>query len=239
MVTFTILVDDLDGAVRGFTCSYGFSILIELNGTKILFDAGTKIKPLLNNLKTLGCSPNDLDCVILSHNHYDHTDGLPGIIKENDEIPIYVHKEWDAKVSFKGFQVPNKNKRTINKPRTLDEISDDILITDVYYSQDYGGIQEHACYIRTDGSYVLISGCCHPGLTTFLQDRKKLRIPMDATLSIIGGFHGFRFSDREANDLYPQLNKIIICHCTSYVNQYEQQFKEKCSIGVVGKSYVF
>ena len=36
-----------------------------------------------------------IDAVILSHNHNDHTDGLLGILRENKDIPVYVHKDWD------------------------------------------------------------------------------------------------------------------------------------------------
>jgi len=239
MVEITILVDDLNGSKEGFTCSYGFSALIELEGTKALFDTGTRVKPLLDNLEILGYNPSSLDCVILSHNHYDHTDGLPGIIKENKDIPVYVHHLWDSKVSFKGFQVPPKNKRIINKPRPLTEISEDLFITIAYHSNDYGGIQEHACYIRAEDSYILLSGCCHPGLNLFLEDRKELNIPLNTSLSIMGGFHGFKFSNKDAKVLYPQLNQIVVCHCTSHINQYRKQFKGKCSIGIVGKTYNF
>ncbi len=239
MVKITLLVDDLNGSLEGYTRSYGFSALIELEGQKILFDAGTHVKPLIGNLKRYGCPPQEIDCVILSHNHYDHTDGLPGILNENKKIPVFVHKQWDAKVSFKGFQVPRTNKKVIKNARALSEISENIFITNVYHSHDYGGIQEHACYVQAEDLYILISGCCHPGLNIYLKDRKDLDIPLDAPLSIIGGYHGFSFTDQEAKKLSPQLNEIIVCHCTSKVKQYQQQFKEKCSIGIVGKTYPF
>jgi 7,8-dihydropterin-6-yl-methyl-4-(beta-D-ribofuranosyl)aminobenzene 5'-phosphate synthase len=241
MFKITILVDNLDGSVKGFTKSYGFSALIEIDNKKILFDTGSNKKPLLHNLKALGYSPKDLECVILSHNHDDHTDGLPGILQENKMIPVYVHKDWDRKVSFMGFQVPEKNKRIVNQGGELSEISNNIILTDPHHSNDYGGIDEHACYLKNveKGSYILITGCCHPGLINFLNEREKLKISNNSMISIIGGLHGFRFSNKEAEILYPKLEKIILFHCTTHVKTFERQFKEKASMGVVGKTYLF
>ncbi len=241
MFKITILVDNLNASAQGFIKSYGFSALIEIDNKKILFDTGSNSKPLLYNLKVLGYTPKDLDCVILSHNHDDHTDGLPGILQENETIPVYIHRDWDRKVSFMGFQVPEENKRFINQRGKLYQISNNIIITNPYYSNDYGGIDEHACFLKNEqkDSYVLITGCCHPGLTTFLNEQKKLTIPPNSHLSIIGGLHGFRFSIQEAEKLYPKLQNIILCHCTTHVKTYERQFKEKASMGIVGKTYLF
>jgi len=241
MCKITILVDNLDGSVEGFTKSYGFSAVIEIDNKKVLFDTGSNKKPLLDNFKSLGYTPKDLDCVILSHNHDDHTDGLPGILQENETIPVYVHKDWDRKVSFMGFQVPVKNKRIINHGGKLSQISNKIIITNPHYSNDYGGIDEHACYVKNEqkNSYILITGCCHPGLTTFLNDRESLNISLNSPLSIIGGLHGFRFSNQQAKQFYPKLEKIILSHCTTHIKAYERQFKEKVSVGVVGKTYLF
>ena len=68
--------------------------LLEHNGRKVLFDAGQTVprkeqEPLANyfvrvtrketafcRLQKMGVTPDDLDCIILSHHHADHCDGL-------------------------------------------------------------------------------------------------------------------------------------------------------------------
>ncbi|MBD3195966.1 MAG: MBL fold metallo-hydrolase [Candidatus Lokiarchaeota archaeon] len=239
LVRITVLVDDLNGANNNFECSYGFSALIEIEHVKILFDTGTKQKPLLRNLNLMGCSPKDLSAIVLSHNHFDHTDGLPIILKENPEIPVYVNNRWDEPIDHRGIKVPLKNRRIVENGSNIKELNPNFYITDTFYSSDYGGVYEQACYIKKDEHLILICGCCHPGLTIFLQNRRLLNLPNEVPLSIMGGLHGFKFTKMEANKLYPRLNHIILFHCTSHIKTFQKQFKEKCSIGIVGKTYEF
>lgn len=239
MVKITILVDDLNGSIDDFVCSYGFATLIELEDLKILFDTGTKEKPLEKNLNIMGFSARDLDAVILSHNHYDHTNGLPILLKNNPNLLVYVNKDWDKKISYKGKEIPSKNKKIVMNGRKMDKLNSNFFITDTYYSPDYGGVYEHACYIKKDNHLILICGCCHPGLNKFLKNRRKLKISESIPLTIIGGLHGFSFTNQEAKELNPQLNNIILCHCTSKIKIFQDQFKDKCSVGIVGKVYEF
>jgi len=239
MAKITILVDDLNGSVDDFVCSYGFAALIEIQNLKILFDTGTKEKPLQKNLSRMGFSARDLDAVILSHNHYDHTNGLAILLKDNPNLLVYVNKDWDKKISYKGKKIPSKNKKIIMNGRKMDELNSNLFITDTYYSPDYGGVYEHACYLKKKNHLILICGCCHPGLNKFLKNRGHLKISESIPLTIIGGLHGFSFTTQEAKELNPQLNNIILCHCTSKIKTFQDQFKDKSSVGIVGKVYKF
>ena len=238
-VKITVLIDDLNGTIKNFILSYGFAALIELDNKKILFDAGTNIDPLLKNLKTYGILPSELDGIILSHNHYDHTDGVPGILRENPKIPIYVHKDWDRATSFKGFQIPFENKKIILGETQLNELSPFIYLTNSHYSPDYGGIYEHAAYIKAEKSFILLCGCCHPGLIQFLEDRRVLGIANDIPLHIMGGMHGFKFSEIDARRMDSTIKSITLFHCTMNANKFKEQFDDKCHIGVVGKTLNF
>jgi len=98
------LAEDYAGYNSPFWSQHGLSLLIEaeFNGIKrrILFDTASYAEPILFNMKLLNIDPKSIDMIILSHNHFDHTGGLFGIIKEiNKEIPIFSHPDI-FKVSF-------------------------------------------------------------------------------------------------------------------------------------------
>ena len=238
-IYLTIIIDDYDGIKNGYIPAYGFSLLIEINNKKILFDTGTKPYSLLYNLKTYGISPSSLDAIILSHNHFDHTDGLPGILKVNKSVPIYIHKDWDQLASFKGFKIPKLNRRVIIEGRELDEISKGLFLTNSFRSSDYGGVYEHALFIKLKNDNILICGCCHPGLNVFLDECQSFGLTYRNDLFIIGGFHGFKFTDKKAKKINNQLKEIILCHCTIHEKIFKEQFGKKCISGIVGKKLKF
>lgn len=238
-VKITIMVDDLNCAKEGYILSYGFAALIEVNDKIILFDSGSKVRPLISNLNKYGLNPSSIDLTILSHNHFDHTDGLPGILKQNKDMPVYVHKQWNIPVSYKGIPIPPKNMVINQNARECVEIVNGLFLTNSYLSSDYGGIHEHAAYIQYENSVILICGCCHPGLNTFLYDRQILEIPLEKPLHIIGGMHSFKFSLQKAIDLNPIIKTITLFHCTENIKIFQEQFKNKCQIGIVGKTMAF
>ncbi|MEM3226520.1 MAG: MBL fold metallo-hydrolase [Saccharolobus sp.] len=55
---------------------WGFSALIEADGIKILYDLGNSGYPLLYNSEKLGIRLEDVEYIILSHGHRDHTGAL-------------------------------------------------------------------------------------------------------------------------------------------------------------------
>ncbi|QLE84741.1 MBL fold metallo-hydrolase [Shewanella sp. Scap07] len=58
---------------------WGYAALIEVDGKKILFDSGYRPQTVLQNAQELGIDLSDVEDVILSHNHGDHTGGLLSI----------------------------------------------------------------------------------------------------------------------------------------------------------------
>jgi 7,8-dihydropterin-6-yl-methyl-4-(beta-D-ribofuranosyl)aminobenzene 5'-phosphate synthase len=74
----TVLVDNQ--AARNLYAEWGLSFFIEADGQRILFDVGAS-DLFLNNATRLQVDLLNLDYLILSHGHWDHTWGLDGLLK--------------------------------------------------------------------------------------------------------------------------------------------------------------
>ncbi len=61
---------------------WGFAALVEADGRKILFDTGARPNTVLQNVRELKLDLSDVQDVILSHFHDDHTTGLMTLRRE-------------------------------------------------------------------------------------------------------------------------------------------------------------
>ena len=79
-LSLTVLVDNLTVTDHDFCGEAGLSFFIETAGKKILFDTGLS-GLLLTNAEKMGISLQDIDFLILSHGHIDHTGGLVALAR--------------------------------------------------------------------------------------------------------------------------------------------------------------
>lgn len=61
---------------------WGYSALVAVDGRKFLYDTGANPDVVLRNAKTLGIDLSDVEDVVISHNHDDHTGGLIALRRE-------------------------------------------------------------------------------------------------------------------------------------------------------------
>jgi len=69
--------------------SRGNSIYIENNGTSFLIDVGFSFLRMKGLLSHIGITPDDLDGILITHEHYDHIAGLLQFLKRTD-VPVYM-----------------------------------------------------------------------------------------------------------------------------------------------------
>ena len=99
----TTIVDNTVLAGLGpVTAEHGLSFLIEYQGHSILFDTGQGIS-LINNAKILGIDLEQIETVVLSHGHFDHTGGLEKLIQvKQSPFTIIAHPTvFDPKYVFR------------------------------------------------------------------------------------------------------------------------------------------
>ena len=88
----TVLYDAF-GKTSTMKKDWGFAAFIEYGGKRILFDTGNDAEIFAHNVDAKGIDLTDLDFVVVSHRHGDHTSGLNHLMTVNPDVPIYVPKE--------------------------------------------------------------------------------------------------------------------------------------------------
>ena len=68
--------------------SKGNSIYIEGGEARVLVDAGLCGRELTSRLDAVGVQANDLDAILVTHNHRDHISGV-GVMARRYNIPVY------------------------------------------------------------------------------------------------------------------------------------------------------
>jgi 7,8-dihydropterin-6-yl-methyl-4-(beta-D-ribofuranosyl)aminobenzene 5'-phosphate synthase len=63
--------------------------MVRYGDRSILFDTGGDGRMLLANMAALGFNPEELDAVVLSHAHSDHTGGLADLLGANPDVTVY------------------------------------------------------------------------------------------------------------------------------------------------------
>ena len=72
--------------------SSGNCILVEEEDTKILVDAGISKIRIEKGLSSYGITPQDLDGILITHEHLDHIQGL-GVFLRKYDVPVYATKK--------------------------------------------------------------------------------------------------------------------------------------------------
>ena len=93
-----------------YSGSSGNCLFVETNSTKILVDCGTSGKKVCDGLKSIDKNIEDIDAIIVTHEHSDHVQSL-GMISQKYNIPVYANFEtWEA-MPIQAKKVDNSNKK--------------------------------------------------------------------------------------------------------------------------------
>ena len=71
-----------------YSGSSGNSLYIESSNSKILIDAGVSGKKIIEGLASVGTSPDEIDAVLVTHEHSDHISSI-GLLSKKYNIPVY------------------------------------------------------------------------------------------------------------------------------------------------------
>ena len=108
--TITILVDNR--GAPGLVTEHGLSLHIRTAGQNVLFDTGQS-EACTNNSRALSLDLSELDAIVLSHGHYDHTGGLCSVLGLARRAELFCHP---AAVSPR-YAVRNHQPKPLHMPR--------------------------------------------------------------------------------------------------------------------------
>ena len=239
----TILYDSF-GKSPSLTMDWGFAALVEYGGKRILFDTGNNARIFEHNVNAAGVDLQNIDFVIISHRHADHTSGITYVLTVNPKVPIYVPDEpWGLfargvkndfyrkdpslpsemryygghppEILEAGTPWPAANFIPVNQ-RT--EVAPGIFIlSGVSTTPGTLELKELSLAIKSPQGVILIVGCSHPGVEHIVHEAAAI----DPHINILfGGLHQIQASDAEveriAAVLHDQykLERVAPGHCT-------------------------
>lgn len=219
---FTILSDNT--AVSPLQEEHGFSVLLEIDGSFVLFDTGRGA--LLLNAPLLGVDLSLVNSIVLSHGHYDHTDALSSVLSVTPNASVYAsefvfadHYSMSTGTSRKiGLSDENRQKMNSLPTEQLHLFSGTTKLTNILSLSE--GISredslefpspllfadsastipdtmpdEVVLWFITEKGLVILTGCCHAGVINTCEHVKK-EVPGVPIYALIGGFHLSGVSD--------------------------------------------
>lgn len=231
---------------KGLQGEHGLSLFVETPDCRLLFDTGAS-DLFIHNARLLGIDLSQVDYLILSHGHRDHTGGLRHFLKVNSKAKVICKKEIFYR-KFKNdrengmrssslfdqsrFQFVNRTTEIVPGVYVYPEwpITDP---TDTHFEQfliEKNGNRcpdtfedELALVLKSDHSVSVLSACSHRGITNILRVVRAdyPQLPFDL---VLGGFHIRMAGDSKYAPINAYLKqytpkRLGVCHCTG-VDQY-------------------
>jgi 7,8-dihydropterin-6-yl-methyl-4-(beta-D-ribofuranosyl)aminobenzene 5'-phosphate synthase len=190
----------------GFQAAWGFSCLIEHDGVKVLFDTGSDTRVLKHNMVLLGVKPEHIDTIVISHDHWDHSGGLPVALHPGQTVYLPASASGGL-------------KRRAGMGVRLVEVEGAMEVAgDIHSTGEMGsGMREQSLALMTEKGVMVVTGCAHPGLKNIMEACGR----WGEVRGVIGGFHDF-----DELGLLEGMDLIGPCHCTFMKARIRRMYPE-------------
>ncbi|MGN1044402.1 MAG: MBL fold metallo-hydrolase [Candidatus Methanomethylophilaceae archaeon] len=196
----------------------GFSVLIDVDGERTLFDTGRRGRYLRGNMDILGIEPDSVTRVVISHGSIGHIGGLDAFMSgRREKVEVHSHpSSWNVRRLFGGKIVSDENEPGIMYRYIGEEWVQ--LSKNLFLSPPLNGVSnESVLVLTTDEGAVVISACAHCGITDALEAVSKR---FGRIYAIVGGLHIQKCKQKEVNEVASTIKdtygvrKLILNGCT-------------------------
>jgi 7,8-dihydropterin-6-yl-methyl-4-(beta-D-ribofuranosyl)aminobenzene 5'-phosphate synthase len=196
----------------------------------VLFDTGGDGSILLSNMRALGLDPQDIDVIVLSHIHDDHTGGVQAVLDTGARPEVYIPATF-----------PTRYKNELRQRVSLHEVNEPVqIVPGVYTTGKLGlNIPEQGLVVKTCEGLVVITGCAHPGIVEMVRLAKE--VGQDDVYLVMGGFHLGGAGASELQGVCGALRELGVrnvapSHCTGEgaTEMLASEFGENCFAAGVG-----
>jgi 7,8-dihydropterin-6-yl-methyl-4-(beta-D-ribofuranosyl)aminobenzene 5'-phosphate synthase len=218
---------------EGLKAAWGFAACITGPERTILFDTGSDGTLLLENMTRSHIEPANIDTVVLSHIHADHSGGLTGFLQVNPRVAVYLPASFPARVK----EVVRGYGATVVEVEEPQEIC-----SNVYSTGALGRfVREQTLVLRTRAGLVVLTGCAHPGVATVVENVRRLH--EGPILLVMGGFHLEWATARKVRQILATFREwgvrhVAPTHCSGDKTRrlFQQSCGESCLIVGVGRT---
>ncbi len=206
-VTITVLYDNTT-ACAGAQSGWGFSCLVQGLSEAVLFDTGADGDLLLANMDLLQVTPREIDVVVLSHDHRDHTGGLAAVIAANPDLTVY----YPATFSHRTIAPALIAGAGLVPVEAAVSPAPGLTVT-----SPLGSPAESGLLVDTGKERVLLVGCAHPGVVEMTAAASV--IAGGPVTAVMGGFHLGSASAEQVEQVIQGLQELGVercgpAHCT-------------------------
>ncbi|MDD3022198.1 MAG: MBL fold metallo-hydrolase [Alphaproteobacteria bacterium] len=210
---------------RDLLGEHGFSIYLEINNFKLLFDTGQTFTAA-HNAEVLKIDLKGVP-VALSHGHYDHTGGLKNVLQKTGPTRVYGHpslfsNKYSRRDDLRYIGIPHSRSELeemgaqFHLSRKPMEIFPHVILSgEIPRNSEFEGanqnllvqtergklevdplLDDQALILNLKEGLFVILGCAHSGMINSLEHAKRTT-GKERIIGVVGGTHlGFGGEDR-------------------------------------------
>ncbi len=202
-ITSISIIYDNYSSVGNTLPDWGFSCLIEGLEKTVLFDTGAKPHLFERNAKEMKVNFKEIDALVISHNHQDHTGCIKTVLDQNPAMPIYFPR------SSTGNYLANHPayKENIIEVKEAIPVCEGLILTGELPGQAW----EQSIVLETHKGLVIITGCAHPGILEIVNRVRELK--SGPIYMVLGGFHLMRHKKDAVLGIIRAMQAIGVQQC--------------------------